>query len=345
MLFRVSVRGSGAHGGPKPHPSYGDQINDRAIPGVPAEARVELAWDEIAGRYGDGEAYRLLRPRVRLHDLAFGALGADGLISPRVAPQVLGMGLVDAIPDADLIAAADPDDRNADGISGRVNAVWDEPSQRMGIGRFGWKSNVATLLAQTVGAAHGDIGLSSPWFGDENCPPAQQACAGAPHAADADLSPAFVEKLVAYLETLAVPAQRGVALPVTLRGAERFEAMGCATCHTPVQRTRDDPSNPRLAAQTFAPFSDFLLHDMGEGLADGRPDFAAGGSEWRTAPLWGLGLLQTVNGHQRLLHDGRARGFAEAILWHGGEAEAAAEAFRRAPRAEREALLAFLSSL
>lgn len=345
MLLRLSVPGRDTHGGPKPHPAYGDQLNDRALPGVPAEARVEIRYREIAGRFNDGTPYSLRAPEYRLHDPAFGEFGDDLMISPRTAPHMLGMGLLEAVAEADLIARADPDDTNGDGISGRPNRVFNPVTQREELGRFGWKANVASLLQQSAGAANGDIGLTSRWFAEQNCPPVQSACAQAASGGEPELGDAYLAKLVFYLRTLAVPAQRSGDDAQLKLGESVFERARCSACHAPQLRTADNAEPALLAAQTFAPYTDLLLHDMGEGLADHRPDFAANGREWRTAPLWGLGLVPEVNGHSHYLHDGRARGLAEAILWHGGEAEGAQRAFRAASREERAALIAFLQTL
>lgn len=344
MLVRISVPGQNAHGGPRPHPVYGDQIQDRAIPGIPAEARVEIEWLEEAGTYADGEPYRLRRPQVRIPDPGYGDPGAL-LTSPRVAQGMIGLGLLEAIPEDALLARADADDRDGDGISGRPNRVWDAARQAQALGRFGWKANQPTLRQQVSDAAAGDMGITSPLSAQDACTPAQKACRTAPHGGTPEMSAAFVDKLLLYSRTLAVPHRRPVSVAAGQEDGEvLFHRAGCAACHTPTWTTGAHEL-PALAQQTIHPFTDLLLHDMGEGLADGRPDFEADGREWRTAPLWGLGLIHTVNGHELLLHDGRARGIAEAILWHGGEAQAAREAFRAMSKPEREALLAFLRSL
>ena len=243
------------------------------------------------------------------------------------------------------MAQADPDDANGDGISGRANRVWNPVTQKEELGRFGWKANVASLLQQSAGAANGDIGLTSRWFPEQNCTAAQVACKAATHGDEPELSDAFLTKLVFYLQTLAVPARRDSDSPAVARGEQLFADAGCGACHSPRLRTAEQAQPALLANQTFAPYTDLLLHDLGEGLADGRPDFQADGREWRTAPLWSLGLVPHVNGHSLYLHDGRARSLEEAILWHGGEAAAAQQAFRAAPRDHREALIAFLESI
>ncbi|MFY2765492.1 di-heme oxidoredictase family protein [Arenimonas sp. MALMAid1274] len=345
-LVRLGVPGKDAVGGPRPHPRYGDQLGDRAIPGVAPEGKVRIAWREQAGRYPDGTTYSLRSPRITFEDLAYGPLGRKLQTSLRVAPAVVGMGLLDAIPEADLLAAQDPDDRDGDGISGRVNRVWDPVARAEAVGRLGWKANAANSTAQSAAAAHGDMGLSTSLFPDENCMPGQTDCLAAPRGGDGpDLRDAHLQKLVFYLQVLAVPDRRRVAPAQEARGEAVFQDTGCASCHTPRQRTGADASPARLAGQAFMPYTDLLLHDMGPGLADGRPDFLASGREWRTAPLWGLGLVPTTNGHSFYLHDGRARSLEEAVLWHGGEGQASRDRFKALSRADREALLAFLRSL
>ncbi|HET7715814.1 MAG TPA: di-heme oxidoredictase family protein [Bauldia sp.] len=338
MLVRLSA--VAVDGKTEPHPLYGDQLNDRAIDGVVPEGRAILEYDEIAGRYGDGTPYTLLRPRLRFVDTAFGTLD-DALASPRVAPAVIGLGLLEAVPEATLVDLTDPDDADGDGISGRINRLDADGT----VGRFGWKANVADLRRQSAAAAIGDMGLTTSLFPDQNCPPVQTGCRASDHEPSPEISDPFLGRIVTYMRTIAVPAQRSFDDPDVVAGYAAFRRFGCDGCHVPTLATDDTAPLPELRDQVFHPYTDLLLHDLGEALADRRPDHDASGSEWRTPPLWGLGLVPVVNGHDRLLHDGRARGFAEAILWHGGEAEAAREAFRTANRREREALIAFLRSL
>lgn len=345
MLVRISLPGISEHGAPKPVPGYGDQISEFGNAGVPAEARTRVLFRETSGRYGDGTPYMLRTPVVALADPQYGPFPPDMLVSARVAPAVFGLGLLQSIPEDDIVALSDPDDRDGDGISGRPNWVFDQSLGTMALGRFGWKANQATLLQQNAAAALGDIGITSPIFPTQNCAEGQVACAGSFAEAGPELDRVFLEKLTLYTMTLAVPAQRESVGDSVRRGASLFRGAGCAYCHMPTMKTGHVPSFPELSDQTIHPFTDLLLHDMGEGLADGRPDYAATGREWRTPPLWGLGLIEKVNGHQFLLHDGRARGVAEAILWHGGEAEVSREAFRKMEKRDRDALIAFLMSL
>ncbi|HEY4344998.1 MAG TPA: di-heme oxidoredictase family protein [Parvibaculum sp.] len=345
MLLRISIPGKDANGGPKPHPAYGDQINDRSILGVPAEAKVNLKWETIHGAYDDGTAYELQKPIFTITDLAFGPLGDNIMVSPRVANQVFGLGLLEAVYEDDILKNADPDDRDGDGVSGRPNWVPDPETGKKVVGRFGWKANQPTLRAQDTAAAFGDVGLSTTIHPGQNCTSVQTACAAAIDGGKPELSDEFLDKLILYSRTLAVPARRNSHDPQVMAGGDLFAKIGCAACHTPTMKSGAMASPISLANQTFHAFTDLLLHDMGPELADGRPDFEATGSEWRTPPLWGIGLIPDVNDHDRLLHDGRARGVAEAILWHGGEGEAARERFKALNAKERASLVAFVNSL
>jgi len=347
ILVRLSIAGKTDRGGPMPHPAYGTQLSDRAIGGVKPEGRAIITYVDVPGTYADGTTYALRRPSLSFADLAYGSMDIV-MTSVRVAPQVIGMGLLESVPDETLLALSDPDDADGDGISGRVNRVWSDSGATTLIGRFGWKANAPTVLDQSVDAALGDIGLTTSILPVQNCSEVQADCLAAFDQGAADgpeISDEFVTKLVIYMQTLAVPRQRNETDRRVVRGEALFRDAGCAACHVPTLKTGPDAALPELANQTFHPFTDLLLHDMGPGLADNRPDFEAPGSEWRIAPLWGLGLIQQVNGHTLLLHDGRARGFAEAILWHDGEAAASREAFRAMPKDDRDALVAFLKSL
>jgi CxxC motif-containing protein (DUF1111 family) len=345
LLLRLSVPGRDPHGGPASDPVYGTQLNDRAVNGVPAEGRVGVRYRPRRGAYSDGTAYELRAPTYSLLDLAFGPPSPDLMVSPRIAPAMIGMGLLEAIPEGDVVAAADPPDADGDGVSGRVNRVWNPATQRTELGRFGWKANVASVEAQVAGAFVGDIGITSPVQHDENCPEAQTACRAAATGGRPEVDRERFDDIVFYSRVLAVPKRRPARPPATDRaGAETFVALGCAACHTPEQRAATS-TIPALSDRTIHPFTDLLLHDMGPGLADGRPEFRADGREWRTPPLWGLGLLEEVAGDLALLHDGRARTIEEAILWHGGEARRARERFRKLDAADRRELVAYLESL
>jgi CxxC motif-containing protein (DUF1111 family) len=345
MLLRLSVPGSGSHGEPTPEPTYGDQLQGSAILGVPEEGFARVSYEEMTGAFADGEPYSLRKPTYVIDDLAYGPLAEGAMMSPRVAPHMVGLGLLELVPEDALLSAADPDDRDHDGISGRVNRVWDVGRGAAAIGRFGWKANQPSLRQQSLGAFLGDMGITSELFPSETCTGVEAACTTALTGDTPQLGNGIADDLVFYTRTLAVPARRDVDAPMVRRGRELFSSARCSSCHTPLLSTGESPDFPELSRQTIRPYTDLLLHDLGEGLADGRPDFDASGSEWRTPPLWGLGLVATVNHHSLFLHDGRARGFAEAILWHGGEARASRDAFASMPKGDRDALLAFLGSL
>jgi CxxC motif-containing protein (DUF1111 family) len=304
-----------------------------------------IELDQVEGQYDDGTPYTLAAPRYVFSELNFGAMANDVMVSPRVAPFVFGLGLLEALSAETIEALADPDDADRDGISGRVNRVWDPLSQSIQLGRFGWKANQAGIEQQNSGALLGDIGITSPLFLQQDCPPAQSECLAAPDGGEPEADQQKVDFLTTYMRLLAVPARRQLDDRQVLRGKALFRELGCASCHVDRLKTGDLPGFPEVSQQQIRPYTDLLLHDMGEALADGRPDFLADGSEWRTPPLWGIGLVERVDGHSRFLHDGRARNLSEAILWHGGEAADARDQFKALDAARREQLLAFLGSL
>ena len=354
LLLRLSVPGTDAHGGPKHEPVYGDQFNTMGIHGVQGEGEVHLSYERIEGQYADGTPYILEKPRYHLRNLAYGPMAPDVMVSPRIAPQVIGLGLLEAIPEAEILANAQAQAANTGPIKGQPNYVWDAYAERMVLGRFGWKANVGSLAHQTAGAFLGDIGITSSRFPQQTCTLAQKDCLAAPNGnakgrQGVEIEDYALDDVIFYQSTLAPAARRNAQDEGVLRGEALFHAAQCAQCHRPSYRTGaalfPRLSSPALSGQDITPYTDLLLHDMGEALADGRPDFAANGRQWRTPPLWGIGLLPAVNDHQRLLHDGRARGVAEAILWHGGEAEAAREQFRHLPAPDRAALVQFVESL
>ena len=342
LLLRLSVE---SPAGPVDEPTYGGQLQDRAISSVPPEGRISIRYEVIAGEYPDGTPYSLRRPTYAILEPAFGPLHPDVMMSPRIAPSTFGMGLLEAVSEERILALADPEDRDADGVSGRPNMVWDTQEEDYVLGRLGWKANQPTVEQQTAGAFHGDIGITTRYFPDENCPAAQTACQEPPNSGSPEVPDERLRKVAFYVQTLAVPAMRNVDDPEVREGARLFVKAGCAVCHTPRHETAEDYPIRPLSGQVFFPYTDLLLHDMGEGLADNRPDGQATGSEWRTAPLWGIGLVETVNGHTMFLHDGRARSLEEAILWHGGEAEGSRDHFMGLSSEDREALIRFLRSL
>ncbi|MES2077489.1 MAG: di-heme oxidoredictase family protein [Pseudomonadota bacterium] len=359
LLVRLSVPGVDGHGGPKPHPVYGDQFREASIPGVPAPGRVSIAWPARLARtvtLAGGATVRLRAPQIRFHALGYGPLQRP-LTSARIGPAVFGLGLLEAVPDEVLEQLAR--EAKPDGVKGRLNRVYDSQSGTMVYGRFGLKANRSTLRDQIAGAMAGDLGITSPLYPQQGCTAGQHACLAAPTGGEPELTAAQLDDLETYLNFLAPPAPRtgaqrgqaqagGQAPPPRdqiRHGAQLFATSGCVVCHRPQLPLGAHPQIPGLAGASIAPYTDLLLHDMGPGLADGRPDYAAGGRDWRTAPLWGAGLLRQMNERAGYLHDGRARDLQEAILWHGGEGGAAQRRYVRLSAKERDALLAFINSL
>ena len=335
-----------------PDPVYGKQLQELAVPGLVGEGRMRVTYTEQPVTLGDGTVVSLRKPSYAVDSLGYGPMDPHTTLSPRMTPAMIGLGLVEQIHPADILANADPDDRNGDGIAGRPNIVRDELSGKLALGRFGWKAQTPSIRQQSADAFAGDIGISTPevpqHWGD--CTPAQKACLAMPNGVQERLGPVeapdpIMDLVTFYSQNLAVPARRDVAAPEVLAGKKAFYDMGCASCHTPKFVTRRDAPNKAQSFQLIWPYSDFLLHDMGEGLADGQAVGDASGSDWRTPPLWGIGLAQRVNGYTFFLHDGRARNLAEAILWHGGEGKKARDRFAVAGVDERTALIKFLESL
>ncbi|GAB1363333.1 di-heme oxidoredictase family protein [Rhodobacter sp.] len=337
----------------QPDPVYGGQLQDLAAPGHAAEGRMDVSYTEVPVTLADGTVVSLRQPAYAFADPAYGAPSAEMMISPRVAPQMIGLGLLEAIPAADILALADPEDADGDGISGRAQIV---PSVEYGVpmlGRFGLKAGAPTIKEQSAAAFSGDMGLSTvlhpePWG---ECTEAEAACRAAPNGQEDGIRDGLevdrdsLEMVTFYSRNLAVPERRNVDDPAVLRGKEVFYGLGCQSCHQPKFVTNRLDGQPEQSFQLIWPYTDMLLHDMGPGLADGRPEGRASGSEWRTAPLWGIGLTEHVSGHTQFLHDGRARSLLEAILWHGGEAMGQREAVVALPKEDRAALIAFLESL
>ncbi|MEO0421964.1 MAG: di-heme oxidoredictase family protein [Pseudomonadota bacterium] len=335
-----------------PDPAYGGQIQDVAVAGVRAEGRVGLTYDEHEVVLNGGERVRLRKPRFTLANPAYGPLHPSAVLSARVAQPMIGLGLLEAIHEGDLLAQEDPDDADGDGVSGRAQRVRDPESGEWRVGRFGWKAAAPSLRAQTGGAFLNDMGISSavqPRAAGE-CTAQQAACLAAPTGVQEAQGPfeatdEMLDLVVFYSANLAVPARRDVDDSQVLAGKGLFHEVGCAGCHRPNYVTRRDAAQPAHQFQMIWPYTDLLLHDLGEGLSSVTPVGQASGQEWRTPPLWGIGLTEAVSGHTQLLHDGRARGLLEAILWHGGEARAARDKVIAMTPDQRGALLTFLRSL
>ena len=333
-------------------PVYGGQLQDFAVQGHLSEGRIRIAHEDVPVRLSDGVTVVLQKPRYSISDLGYGPMHGDVMLSPRIANPMIGLGLLEAIDPRHILALADPDDTDGDGISGRPNMVWSKALGKVMLGRFGWKAGQPTVRQQSAAAFAGDIGLSTTLnpAGGGDCTQAQAHCINAPDGntprlGNVEVSDTMLDLVTFYSGNLAVPERRNADDRQVLAGKALFYDAGCISCHRPKFVTATDGVQPELAGQLIWPYTDMLLHDMGEGLADNRPEGDADGREWRTAPLWGIGLTEAVSGHTRFLHDGRARSLLEAILWHGGEAEDARRAVVDMTRGERDQLLAFLNSL
>ena len=359
MLLKVSVPSGTEDAIPeiegyhstRPEPNYGSQLQDFSLAGHPAEYRLEVEYDEIRVVLSGSEVAYLRNPRYTASNLGYGPLHPHAMLSPRVAPQMIGLGLLEAIPAADILANSDPKDADNDGISGRPNIIWSVEYAMPLLGRFGHKAGSATLREQSAKAFSGDIGISNPLFPDAwgDCTTMQTGCRQAPHG-DLDgrgheIDAEGLDLVTFYSRNLGVPARRNVDDPQVLFGKKIFHEIGCAACHRPAFVTHRLEDRPEQSFQLIWPYTDMLLHDMGPSLADNRPESVANGAEWRTPPLWGIGLTERVSGHTFFLHDGRARSLLEAILWHGGEAQHQRDAVVELTREERSALIAFLESL
>lgn len=341
-LVRLSVR---TYGQVAPHPIYGEQLNEQGIPSVPGEGRAEVRYTFHAVTLNGGETIELRQPHLSYRDLHYGPLGSATLTSLRVAPAIFGLGLLDLVPDAELLEYADPNDANHDGVSGRPNLIRDERRALTVVGRFGWKANSPDLFTQIASAFREDMGLTTLLMPEPNCTRVEKQCLQAPSGGDAEVAHFMMENLMTYFMHVAPPEPRETTDLAAQRGAQLFHTAGCAACHRETLATGDSPRTPELSQRQFHPYTDLLLHDMGRGLSDGRPDHEASGNEWRTAPLWGIGRAQEAAPDARFLHDGRARTIVEAILWHDGEARGARDRFRKLSGADRASLLSFIDSL
>ena len=333
-----------------PEPVYGSQLQNFSVAGLPAEGRLEIDYEPVPVALNGGETATLMKPTYRIEDLGYGPMRADVQWSPRLAPPMIGLGLLEAVHPADILANARAD--HGDGISGRPNWVRDERTGKQALGRFNWKASQPTVEQQSAVAFSNDMGLSTPLFPSHygECTQAQPACFDMPHGAQPRLGEhevpgELMDFVTKYAVNLAVPQRRDVDDARVLAGKKLFYQANCVACHVPKYVTRRDAERPEHRFQLIWPYTDMLLHDMGEGLADGVSEGLASGSEWRTPPLWGIGLTRTVNPNATWLHDGRARTLLEAVLWHGGEAQAARDRVVAMTPQERADLIRFLESL
>lgn len=366
-VLRVSVPGNDPFHGVVPESVYGDQLQTQStalshqlsgsintnklsrFTEPQPEASIHLQWLNKESVYPDGQTILLRYPKVTLKNLAYGPLQTNAMLSLRNAPPLLGLGLIELIAQQDIAALEDPVDFNRDHISGRLNWVWDVDKAQMVPGRFGLKANrPANLRTVTAAAFSADIGISNPLFPSQPCTKTQTLCLNAAHGNDqggVELPLKLLDLVADYSRNLGVPKRSLKKIKRTVEGKLLFEQVGCQQCHTARFVTQESTRLPHLSKQIIFPYSDFLLHDMGPALADGRPDFNAMGAEWRTAPLWGVGLSNRVNGANNFLHDGRARTIEEAVLWHGGEAIQIKNKFMHLPKKKRLQLLGFVESL
>ena len=329
MVVKGSVRGRNPDGSPRPIPGIGEQLQEHLINGKKTTS-ISLRWIPVPGRYPDGKKFTLRRPEL---SVSLDERSTRGMLfSLRMTPALIGMGLLDALSDEAILERADPSDVDGDGISGKPQYVIDARTKTKRLGKFGFRASHTTVEEQSAAAAFFDMGITNGLFSDATN--------------SSELSDDSLDRLTVYLQLAGVPPARDQASSTVIAGRNRFMALGCESCHRMTMTTGDVAGAPELSNQTFHPFTDLLLHDMGPGLADKRPEFEATGREWRTSPLWGVGFSEQLSSVRPLyLHDGRARNVEEAILWHGGEAESAKRGFMSLSEQERAELIAFLRSL
>ena len=349
QLVRLSLPSIDASGEPVPHPAYGNQLQVFGIYGeslsnpVVGEADLRIDWEPQKTTLADGTEIELRRPQSRIEKLAFGPLGEKTLTSLRNTPVVFGMGYLDAVPEADILALAAM--QKSLGLNGRPNYVKDDATGKQLLGRFGWKANQPTLKQQVAAAHIGDMGITSTLYLDQNCPKVQVQCQNAHTTGKHELTDQAWDAVTFFLAGLDAPKRPAPDSDKYIQGEKLFRTAGCTGCHVAELKTGKFPMLKAIENKQFHPYTDLLLHDMGDDLADNRPDFKASGRDWRTAPLWGVGLSRRANGSMDLLHDGRARSVLEAILWHGGEAKKARDQFANMKREDREALISFVHAL
>ncbi|MFV0269218.1 MAG: di-heme oxidoredictase family protein [Draconibacterium sp.] len=341
FFLRMSLPGADENNGPLPVPGFGTQLQHQALFGYQKEAQIEVSYEEIKRVFDDGTVVTLQKPIYTLRN-PYIPVPADVLISPRIGMPVFGLGLLEAISEQDILANADEADKNDDDISGKPNYVWDPVSASTKLGRFGWKASTPGVLVQSAGAYHQDMGVTSYIFPHESS--AGQSSTDTTFNFN-EVSDQDLDDVAFYVQTLAVPAARNFDNEQVIRGKKIFEQINCNACHIESFTTGILEGVPEVSNQRIFPYTDMLLHDMGEDLTDNRSDFLASGKEWKTRPLWGIGLTSVVNGHTQFLHDGRAKSVTEAILWHGGEAEKSRDDFMKLSKEEREDLIKFINSL
>ena len=344
LLLRLSTDGFALDGSALPDPIYGHQLQDNAILGQTVKGGFTITYQDIVEQFDDGTQVILKKPIYNISNLGYGNLASSVKVSTRLANQIIGLGLLEALDENTILNLADPNDLDGDGVSGRPNYVFDIASNKTVMGRFGWKANQPDVRQQVAAAFSGDMGITSILFPNENCPPGVD-CNAIPNGGTPEISDVNLNKVALYASTLAVPARRNIENQNVLKGKKTFETIGCTSCHIPKLQTGTSHPIAAVRNQTIRPYTDLLLHDMGSALADNAPDFLASGTEWRTPALWGIGLLNIVNKGTFLMHDGRARSIEEAILWHGGEAKNAKDTYKALPLQNRKDLLQFINTL
>tara|TARA_R110000868_G_scaffold82956_7_gene234078 strand:+ start:62044 stop:63462 length:1419 start_codon:yes stop_codon:yes gene_type:complete len=341
FFLRTSIPGVANDGGPVAVPNFGLQIQNQAIFGYEPEGKFKVTFTPIVEILADGNQVTLQKPNYSVID-TYIDFPSNALLSPRLAPPVFGLGLLEAIPESEILLHQDINDLDGDGITGKANYVYNPVSDATELGRFGWKANTATILEQCAGAYSGDMGITTYLMPDETGDGQTNGNDGL--GDDPEITEEILNQVAFYCKTIGVPAPRDLDNESVRKGAQIFESIACAKCHVPSMTTGITTISAISNQKIFA-YTDMLLHDMGDDLADNRPDFLANGNEWKTRPLWGIGLTEVVNGHTDFLHDGRAKNITEAILWHGGEALASKNKFKALSTTEREALLLFINSL
>lgn len=321
----------------EPDSTYGAQLSRNGNYNVPFEAQVLVTYEDINGSYPDGTKYNLRKAHYNITNKNYGEFDKNTIFAPRIGSALIGLGLLERISEANILKFQDINDSDGDGISGKANYAYNPETKKIELGRFTWKASATTVKHQSAGAAHNDMGLSNPLFPKHNCSTKQIKCIKEAQKGrfDFDLPQDRLDAIAYYATNLAVPVQRNPKK--YLEGKKIFESINCSACHISTHITTNGVKVPA--------YTDLLLHDMGKKLADGRSEFLANGNEWRTPPMWGIGLYKKVSGEANYLHDGRARSIEEAILWHGGEAKKSKDDFMALDKKSRKKLIEFLNSI
>lgn len=343
LLMRLSLPGEDEHGGPVAVPGFGGQLQNMSLLGSVPEALVDVSYTSTDFAFPDGSTTTMHEPHYTISS-PYIPMPGNVLTSVRLGPSVFGLGLLENVTEGTMQSFEDPSDANNDGIKGHINYVYNPYTKKKEPGKFGKKANTSSLLVQVATAFQEDMGLTS-YVRPTESVHGQAQMAQVSDGGKYELADSMLDAVTFYVRSLSVPARRNVTDATVLQGEKLFKQMKCAVCHKQTMYTGVDVQFPALSNQRIHPYTDLLVHDMGAGLADNRPDFQAGGTEWRTAPLWGIGMFERATGAQYYLHDGRAHSVTEAILWHGGEAQGSKDAFVLLSSSDRKAVLAFLASL